>query len=473
MKHINLHDWRGRPYQKPLWDYLNAGGTRAVPCWHRRAGKDEVFLHFSARSMVRRPGTYWYMLPAANQARKAIWDAVNPKTGRRRIDDAFPHELFERRETDMLLKSKFNASTWQVLGSDNFGAGIGSPPVGVVMSEASQSDPMAWAYLSPILIENGGWAGFPSTPRGHNHFEKLLRTGKSDPKWFGEVLTVDDTADIEGKPLVSQQALLDDLRDKQDLLGEAEGKALWLQEWYCSFDAAVPGSYYGDLLQDADAQGRITDVPYDPTSPVYVAFDLGAADSTAMWFVQVVGFQVRVIDYEEKAGVTDLQFYGDLLNDKPYHYARDPLILPHDAGQERLGQTKSVQKQFTAMGYRTYKGYCLPRTDIDPGIRSARAVLKTIWFDKTKCARGLECLRNYHRKYDEKLMRYIEVPVHDWSSHGADAFRYLSVGFEPAIRPDVYAAKMLGSNRTGQQLLPGQIPSTLRARDDPWRLPNG
>jgi phage terminase large subunit len=469
VKHINLHDWRGRPYQKPLWDYLDKGGKRAVPCWHRRAGKDEVLLHFSARSMIRRAGTYWYMLPAANQARKAIWDAVNPKTGRRRIDDAFPLEVFERRETDMLIKNKFNASTWQVMGSDNFGAGIGSPPVGVVFSEFSQSDPMAWAYLSPILIENGGWAGFPSTPRGHNHFEGVLQTAMEDPNWFGEILTVDQTTDSDGNRLVSQEALLEDLRDKQRMMGDAEGKALWMQEWYCSFDAAVPGSYYGDVLEQATQEGRITDVPFDPTSPVYVAFDLGMADSTAMWFVQVVGFQVRLIDYYEHQGVSGLQFYVDVLNDKPYTYARDPLILPHDAGQERLGQSKSVINQFAAMGYRAYKGRCVPRADIDPGIRAVRTLLKTVWIDKKNCQRGVSCLRNYHRKYDESKQCYIEVPVHDWSSHGCDAARMLATGFEPAVRPDVHAARIEGRYGNGGQ--PPRSALRSRALDDPWRLP--
>jgi len=369
----------------------------------------------------------------------------------------------------MMLKCKANASTWQVMGSDNFGAGIGSPPVGVVFSEFSQSDPMAWAYLSPILIENGGWAGFPSTPRGHNHFEGILETAMSDPNWFGETLTVDQTRDIEDNHLVSQQALMEDLRDKQKMLGEAEGKALWLQEWYCSFDAAVPGSYYGDVLEEATREGRITNVPHDPKTPVHVAFDLGMADSTAMWFVQTVGFQVRLIDYYERAGVSDPQHYIDVMKDKPYMYARDPLILPHDAGHERIGMSDSLAKQFTKMGFKPYKGQCLPRTDIDPGIRAARQVLKIVYFDQTKCKRGLECLRNYHRKYDETRRCYVEVPVHDWSSHGADAFRYLAIGYEPAIRPDVYAMKMLPKYGNGQ-LLPGQIPSRLLTRDDPWKL---
>ena len=134
-----------------------------------------------------------HMLPMKDQARTAIWTAINPHTGIRRIDEAFPDALFVKRETDMMITCKANASTWQIKG-DNFGAGIGSPPYGLVFSEYSRANPNAWAYLRPILKENGGWAMFISTAFGHNHFEKLLNYAQQpDNDWFGELLTVDDT----------------------------------------------------------------------------------------------------------------------------------------------------------------------------------------------------------------------------------------------------------------------------------------
>lgn len=449
-----LADWNLREYQLPLWDYLRGGGTRAVPVWNRRAGKDEVCLAHSSLAMIEAPGTYWYMLPMANQARTAIWEAVNPKTGKRRIDEFFPYELYSKRETDMMIHCRANSSTWQVKGSDNYGAGIGAPPRGVVFSEYSQADPMAYAYISPILLENGGWAIFPSTPRGHNHLERMLQLARGDPSWFGQILTVDDTR------VISPKALADDLRDKQVEHGEVLGRALWEQEWYCSFNAAVPGSYYGDLIEAAERDHRIGHVPHEPNLPVVCAFDLGHADATAIWFVQTVGLQIRIIDYHEESGVSEISHYAEILSKKPYKYAQQALILPHDAGHERLGQAKSIAKQFADFGYRSKT---LPNTDIDPGIRAGRALIAKAYFDAKKCARGLDCLRNYHRKYDEQRKAYADAPVHDWSSHGADGWRYLAIGYEPSVRPE---AEYLRTTRAGERRVLDSRPS------DPWSMPS-
>ena len=160
------HNWQPRDYQQPLWRYLCNGGKRAVAVWHRRAGKDDICLHWTACAAMERVGVYWHLLPQADQARKAIWDAVNPLTGLRRIDEAFPHAIrANTRETDMFIRFK-NGSTWQVVGSDNFNSLVGTPPIGLVLSEWALADPAAWAYLSPILMDNGGWAVFITTPRG-------------------------------------------------------------------------------------------------------------------------------------------------------------------------------------------------------------------------------------------------------------------------------------------------------------------
>ena len=161
--------WRPRDYQRRLWDYLETGGKRAVAVWHRRAGKDEVCLHWAACAAMQRVGNYWHMLPEASQARKAIWDAINPHTGRRRIDEAFPPSIrVGQRDDDMRIKLA-SGSVWQVVGSDNFNSLVGSPPTGLVFSEYSLTNPAAWDYLRPILAENGGWCVFMMTPRGRNH----------------------------------------------------------------------------------------------------------------------------------------------------------------------------------------------------------------------------------------------------------------------------------------------------------------
>ena len=157
------NNWGPRSYQMNVWRYLEQGGKRAICIWHRRAGKDEVCLHWAASSMIDKPATYWHMLPAYSQGRKAIWTAVNPHTGKRRIDEAFPHELrANTNEQEMFIRLK-NGATWQVLGSDRYDAAVGSPPYGITFSEWALSNPAAWAYLAPIVTENGGWARFITT----------------------------------------------------------------------------------------------------------------------------------------------------------------------------------------------------------------------------------------------------------------------------------------------------------------------
>ncbi len=179
-------DWAPRPDQRALWDYLESGGKRAVMVAHRRWGKDEVGLHFAAVAALQRPGNYWHMLPQYGQARRVIWEAVNPRTGRRRIDEAFPQEIRRRTIDGEMLIELANGSTWQLVGSDNFDSLVGSPPVGIVFSEYALADPMAWAYFRPILAENGGWALFIYTPRGRNHGKTLYDFARSEEGWFSQ-----------------------------------------------------------------------------------------------------------------------------------------------------------------------------------------------------------------------------------------------------------------------------------------------
>jgi phage terminase large subunit len=187
------HDWSPRDYQQPLWNYLHAGGKRAEAIWPRRHGKDDVALHYTAMAAHERVGVYWHLLPQHNQSRKAIWDAVNPHTGKRRIDEAFPVELrATTREQDMVIRFK-NGSLWQVIGSDNYDALVGTPPVGVVFSEWALSDPQAWSMIRPILAENEGWALFITTPRGRNHAHRMYEMARESEDWFCERLTALDT----------------------------------------------------------------------------------------------------------------------------------------------------------------------------------------------------------------------------------------------------------------------------------------
>ena len=337
---LPAYGWRPRPYQRTAWAALEAGCTRIALAWHRRAGKDDVCLHWAARAAMTKVGQYWHMLPMANQARKAIWDAINPKTGRRRIDDAFPPEIREvTREQDMFIRFK-NGSTWQVVGSDNYNALVGSPPLGVVFSEYALADPSAWSFLRPILAENGGWALFISTPRGRNHFAKLVEYAKQDPHWFGQVLTVEDTGAIPADVIEREQKEIAAER------GEQEAQAIIAQEYRCDFNAAVPGAYYGALMTRAEKEGRIAPFPHLPGLPVGTAWDLGHGDTTVVWCYQQLNTgRVRLVNVLEGHGV-GVDWYIQKLSQFPYIYADH--IWPHDGGHGNIRDIAGTTLKATA-----------------------------------------------------------------------------------------------------------------------------
>lgn len=233
---LPANNWKPRRYQMALWSYLENGGRRAVAVWHRRAGKDEVCLHWAACAVMQKPATYWHMLPEANQARKAIWEAINPHTGKRRIDEAFPQPIRSTtREQEMMIKF-VNGSTWQVVGSDNYDSLVGSPPYGVVFSEWALAKPDAWAYLRPILAENGGWAMFIYTPRGDNHGKATYDFALTDSDWFSELLTAEETHVFQPETLEAEK------KEMQSQYGASRGEALFRQEYYCSWVEAFEGA---------------------------------------------------------------------------------------------------------------------------------------------------------------------------------------------------------------------------------------
>lgn len=249
------HNWRPRKYQMPLWSYLEGGGKRAVEIAHRRWGKDEISLHWTATAAMKRVATYWHMLPEATQARKAIWDAVNPHTGKRRIDEAFPPQIRKTtREQEMMIVF-INGSTWQVVGSDNFNALMGSPPAGIVLSEWALAKSDAWGYLRPILAENGGWAVFITTPRGDNHAKKTYEFAVTEDGWFAEISTADET------DVFSKEQLEAELRELIAQYGQSRGTALFMQEYYCSFSAAFTGKA---VYPEFDRKAHVAEHPLLP-----------------------------------------------------------------------------------------------------------------------------------------------------------------------------------------------------------------
>lgn len=410
------NSWKPRDYQMDAWRYLENGGRHCEVVWHRRSGKDELGLHWTAVAAFQRVGTYWYLLPMASQARKAIWNAINPHTGKKRIDEAFP-EAIRRRKNDQEMYIEFvNGSTWQVVGSDNFNSLVGSPPIGLVYSEWAVSNPAAKAYLRPILAENGGWQIFNTTPRGKNHAYRTLQGAKNDENAFAQVLTARDTG------VLSEDQLTHLLAEYITDYGETLGTAYFEQEFLCSFETPVMGSVYAKELRES--VDRIRTVPYDPTKPVHIFWDLGRADKTAIWFTQLAPFEYRVIDYMEGVGKHIGEYIVDL---QAKRYVYGDCWLPHDANNELLAAERTVAQQLRAAGFKTRT---VPKTSVDTRIEAARLILPLCYFDERKTELGLDALRNYRYRVDEDTKQFSNEPMHDWASHAADAFGYMAIALK-------------------------------------------
>lgn len=364
------------------------------------------------------------MLPVAKQARKAIWNAVDPHTQKRRIDIAFPQELRKRTVDDEMFIEFKCASTWQVIGSDNYDSLVGSSPAGIVFSEWALSNPNCWAYLRPIMAENDGWAVFITTPRGRNHAATMYEAAKGDPNWFCELSKATET------PVFSQETLDRELAEYQREYGKKIGESLFRQEYLCDFDAPVIGAIYADLISDIENE-RITEIPWNPSWPVYTVFDIGHRDATACWFFQVGPGAVYWIDYEEEIG-TDVPYWVKLLNEKPYNYAEN--FFPWDARLPSFAAPRTVIQQFHDAGVRAK---VIGQNDHADRIAAGRILLRRSYFDRLKCATGLDNLRQYHYKWDADKKVLSKEPEHDYSSHGSDAFGYGAIAYKE-INPEPF-----------------------------------
>lgn len=424
MAAINIpNNWEPRDYQLPLWGFFEDGGRYAAVAWHRRAGKDDVLLNLAATWCAEDPATYWHMLPEYAQARKAIWNAVDPHTGIRRIDQAFPKEIrATTNEQEMFIRFKTGA-TWQLVGSDSYDKLVGSPPKGVVASEWALGNPSAWAYLRPIIAENGGRAAFISTFRGRNHHFRLVERAKEDPLWFGETLSAYDTNVFSAEDLEREK------REYIEEYGREEGEALFRQEFLCDASAAIQGAFYGAEIRAAEEQKRITFLPYDSGYPVFTAWDLGFNDQTAIWFAQQKEGSVSIIDYEWGRN-EPLANYAQRIKEKPYNYGGH--FLPHDGANKQLATGLSYNEMLTNAGLNNIE--VIPRApDLEAvltDINTARRLIGVCRFDEDNCERGIDSLRNYRREWDERLKAYKRRPLHDWASDGADGFRTLAVAWD-------------------------------------------
>jgi hypothetical protein len=407
------------PYEvRQQFKPLHARETRwFIGVAHRRAGKtvaDINELVIGALKCGKPNPRFAYVAPQLNQAKDIAWVYLKEYT-------AFLQPRINESELWVELPG---GKRIRIYGADNPDRLRGIYLDGVVLDEFGDMDPTIWTQvIRPALSDRKGWACFIGTPKGKNTFHRLWVEAEDDPDWTRLMLKASETGLLDEK----------ELADARRMMSEDE----YAQEYECSFEAAVKGAYYGKEMNDAEDSGRIASVPYDPRIPVHTAWDLGVADSTVIWFIQAVGREVRFIDCLKGEGV-GLDWYVKRLHERDYVWGSH--YLPHDVEVRELGTGKSRKEVLAGLGVRATVCPNIPLAD---GIQAARMLLPTAWFDKDKCKAGIEALRMYRREYDEKRQEFKQHPLHDWTSHYADALRYFAVGHSqrPEMKPIKYSSK--------------------------------
>jgi hypothetical protein len=309
------------------------------------------------------------------------------------------------------LRVDFMGRRISLYGADNPDSLRGIYLDGVVIDEIGDINPTIFSeVVRPALADRLGWAMFIGTPKGNNHFKDLRdRADTGDDQWSLLEFKASETNLLDATELASAKNEMGD--DK------------YQQEFECSFNAAVEGSYYGQIINDLEVKNQITTIPKEALSKTYCAWDLGISDSTAIWVAQVVGKEIRLVDFYENHS-QGLDTYVTWLRDNGWSDATQ--LLPHDVVVRELGTGKSRQEMLEEAGLEITVVKKLPVAD---GIQAVRRLLPRCWFDKN-VKQGLDALRNYRRNYDEKRNVFFDTPLHDWCSHASDAFRYLAVGLD-------------------------------------------
>ncbi len=382
---------------------------------HRRAGKTVACVMdlIDAALQCTKPNPrFAYLAPTYAQAKDIAWGYLKPYTA------GLPG--VEQRESDLAVNLP-NGARVRLYGAENYDRLRGIYLDGIVLDEMADIDPRAWSEaIRPGLSDRQGWAVFIGTPRGRNDFFKIYDRATRESEWFSLRLKASETNILPASELKSAA---------NDLTAEQ-----YAQEYECSFEAAIMGAYYGAEIRAAeeDKPPRITSVPHDRVTDVITAWDLGMADATAIWFAQVVGREIHLIDYYENTGQA-LDHYVKEVRAKPYIYSDH--LLPHDAQARELGTGKTRQEVLEQLGLRVT---VVPRQSVEDGINAVRMALSRCWFDIHRTERGLEALRQYRAEKDERNNILRSKPLHDWTSHAADGIRTLIMGMNERPKAKVW-----------------------------------
>lgn len=379
---------------------------------HRRFGKTHLALNEiidqAFRNNLKNP-QYAYLAPTYGQAKRVAWDLL--KDYLKHMPGIIVNEADLR--IDIPRPAKGDRIRIMLLGAENPGSLKGIYLDGVVLDEYAEMNPQVWSEsLRPALSDRNtldpkqGWALFIGTPKGNNHFYEIYKNAQGRDGWYTQIYKASETNIIPRTELDAARAEMSD--------NEYE------QEFECSFSAALVGAYYGKEMEKAEQDGRICAVAYDPILPVFTYWDLGMDDSTVIWFGQNLGGrEIRWIDYIEESGL-GMTDYAKMLKDRGYIYEEH--VLPHDGAVRELGTGKSrletLQTLLRGTRVRVSKRYT-----VADGINASRLMIAKSWFDKDKCKRGIDALKNYERAWDAKNKVFQQKPKHNWASHGSDGFR--------------------------------------------------
>lgn len=443
----DLH--RLRSYQLRSLMAKQAGIKRFAERWHRRAGKDRTWATIAFLSGMERKGVYYHFLPTLGAAKRDVWDNIiidnydGIEHSYRMIDVVFPPEFRLGKPNETEMQIQFGpGSVYQLMGAENLeviNRARGSNPVGIIFSEYAFMDVDPWPILMPVLMENGGWASFISTPNVEDdNFDKLIRNAQNDPLWFTQTLTVEDTRrDAVGEHggYVIEPNEIAQLR--RENIREEEIQ----REFYCNAQGYMRGTIYGDVITAAENAGRIGRFPWIPQLPVGVCIDLGHSDAMAVWFYQTRDNGRYFIDYWEDT-LKDIKDVAHLLRErKKYLYGRIELPWDGRSAANYLELAGFSNIEVAERNKMRSSGNAI--VSIQAQLDAARVMFNTFYFDDTITVKdregagaGLAHLKRYQRKWDAEKNAFTGDPIHDEHSHAADALRTgVQMGMEPLVFP--------------------------------------
>ena len=405
-----------REYQRPFFEAMEGGKYRnAIVLLPRRSGKDLMCWNYCITYALSKTTSVLYLLPTYSQAKIVIWDAI--AIDGTRFMDYIPKELIKSVNASELKITFINNSILQLRGADNYDRSIvGTNASLIVFSEFAICDPRAYEFASPIVAANGGQMIFISTPRGRNHLWELWNRAQTWKDWFCYKLTVEDTNHVTEETLAKER--------------EEHSEEYMSQEWYCSFDRGIQGSFYAHYITKMMADGRIGRIPYDPSLPVNTAFDLGFNDQTVIILFQITKNNlINVIDCYHNNN-EPLPHYIKWLKQQEYVYGKH--WAPHDSanhdyasGQTRIQTARDLGINFETRENKGKLVSAIPNVSVADGIEKVWASFNRISIDASRCAKLIKALESYHRIWDDDKKVYKQEPKHDWSSDFADAFRYM------------------------------------------------